>query len=139
DLMILFYLLEDKFAHDVKVANYNYYEPKTIHDSSLSLSTHAILANDLGDGPLAYRLFRQACEIDLGPEMKSSDLGIHAASIGGIWQVIVMGFAGMRMLHGELRMNPKLPEHWSRLEFTIHWQGQRLEAEITQDRLVIKA
>ncbi|AJS58101.1 glycoside hydrolase family 65 protein [Paenibacillus sp. IHBB 10380] len=139
DLMILFYLLEDKFSQEVKIANYNYYEPKTIHDSSLSLSTHAILANDLNDTSLAYRLYRQACEIDLGPEMKSSDLGVHTASMGGIWQIIVMGFGGMRMMHGTLRMNPKLPLHWNKLEFAINWQGQRLEVIVTKNELVIKA
>lgn len=139
DLMILFYWLEDKFSNEVKIANYNYYEPKTIHDSSLSLSTHSILANDLNDQPLAYQLFKQACEIDLGPEMKSSDLGMHTASIGGIWQVIVMGFAGMRMMHGEIRMNPKLPAHWNKLEFMINWKEQRLEVVITKDQLVVTA
>ncbi len=139
DLMILFYLLEDKFSEEVKIANYHYYEPKTLHDSSLSLSTHAILANDLNDRSLAYQLYQQACEIDLGPDMKSSDLGMHTASIGGIWQIIVMGFAGVRMIHGKLRMNPKLPAHWNKLEFSISWKGQRLEVAIGKDKLVITA
>lgn len=139
DIMILFYLMENRFTEAVKIANYNYYEPKTLHDSSLSLSTHAILANDLDDRPLAYKLYRQACEIDLGPEMKSSDLGVHTASLGGIWQVIVMGFAGVRMVDGKLRINPKLPEHWSKLQFSIHWQGQPLAIEVTHHSLVIAA
>ncbi|MGL4904663.1 MAG: hypothetical protein ACRC34_04120, partial [Cetobacterium sp.] len=89
DIMVLFYLLENRFSHDVKVANWNYYEPKTLHDSSLSLSTHCVLASDMNDKEMAYDLFRRASEIDLGPNMKSSDHGIHAASLGGIWQCIV--------------------------------------------------
>ena len=138
DIMILFYLLENRFSQEVKKANYNYYEPKTLHDSSLSLSTHCILANDLGDKKLAYELFRRACEIDLGPAMNTSDHGIHAASLGGIWQCIVMGFAGVRMLGGELRIQPELPENWEELKFQINWKGQLLDIDITSESVEIK-
>lgn len=139
DIMILFYLLENKFSKDIKKKNYDYYEPKTLHDSSLSLSTHCILANDLGDYNLAYDLFRRATEIDLGSAMNTSDHGIHAASLGGIWQCVVMGFAGVRMLGGNLRVNPKLPEAWNRLKFPIHWKGDLLEIEMTKESLYIKS
>lgn len=139
DIMILFYLLENKFSESVKIANYQYYEAKTIHDSSLSLSTHAILANDLGDRKLAYELFRQACDIDLGPDMKSSDQGMHTAAIGGMWQVMAMGFAGIRLVDGRLRINPKLPENWSKFEFRIYWHGQPLNITVTHDALKVEA
>lgn len=137
DIMILFYLLEDKFSKEIKKKNYDYYEAKTLHDSSLSLSTHCILANDLGDYDLAYDLFRRATEIDLGPAMNTSDHGIHAASLGGIWQCIVMGFAGVRMLSGKLRVNPKLPKAWNKLKFPIHWKGDILKIEICNGELTI--
>jgi len=137
DIMMLFFLLENKFSPEVKRANYNYYEPKTLHDSSLSLSTHSILAGDFGDIELAYDLFRRATEIDLGPNMHSSDAGIHSASIGGIWECIVMGFAGVRMLDGRLHLNPKLPKSWTGFKFPLYWQGARLEVRITQDSLQI--
>lgn len=135
DIMILFYLLEDLFSQEVKVANYNYYEPKTLHDSSLSLSTHSILASDLELKDKAYDLFTKACEIDLGPNMKTSDHGIHAASLGGIWQCIVMGFAGVRMLNETLRINPKLPTHWNSVSFNMYWQGSLLEVYINKDSI----
>lgn len=139
DIMILFYLLEDKFSESVKVANYEYYEAKTIHDSSLSLSTHAILANDLDDRQLAYELFRKACDIDLGPDMKSSDQGMHTAAIGGMWQVMMMGFAGIRLVDGHLRINPKLPDNWEKFQFRIYWQGQPLNITVTHDTLKVEA
>ena len=85
DIMILFLLMEDLFSLDVKKANWNYYEPKTLHDSSLSLSTHVILASDMKDKELAYNLFERAIRIDMGENMKSSDHGIHAASIAGMF------------------------------------------------------
>lgn len=137
DVMILFYLLEDLFSDEVKVANYNYYEPKTMHDSSLSLSTHCILANDLEEKEKAYDLFKRASEIDMGSNMSSSDHGIHAASLGGIWQCVVMGFAGVRMLNEKLRINPKLPKHWNSLSFDMYWKGNLLHVFIDDKKLHI--
>ncbi len=137
-VVMLMYLLENKFSPEVKAANFKYYEPKTLHDSSLSLSTHAILASDLQNKELAYDLFKKASQIDLGPNMKSSDHGIHAASLGGVWQIIVCGFAGIRMLGGELRMTPNLPPQISKLQIPIHWKGNPLKLTVEQDNVVIQ-
>ena len=137
DIMVLFYLLENRFSTDIKRANWNYYEPKTLHDSSLSLSTHCVLASDMNDKEMAYDLFRRASEIDLGPNMKTSDHGVHAASLGGIWQCIVNGFAGVRMLGGDLRIDPKLPENWNEVKFTLNWHGVNLTVEVTKDTLIV--
>ncbi len=130
DVMILFYLLEDRFSSEVKQANWDYYEPKTLHDSSLSLSTHSVLAADLGQLDLAYELFTRASQIDLGPNLKSSADGIHAASIGGLWQCVVNGFGGIRMNSGELRIEPHLPSEWTNLAFVILWEGVRLKVAV---------
>lgn len=135
DILILFFLLENLFDGEIKKANWNYYEPRTLHDSSLSLSTHCILANDLGSRELAYRLFQKAAAIDAGPNMKSSDAGIHAASIAGIWQSVVFGFGGVRMLEGRLRIDPRLPEKWEELSFYIHWRGQKVFVTVSKDSL----
>ncbi|MFU1792645.1 glycoside hydrolase family 65 protein [Paenibacillus azoreducens] len=138
DILMLFYLLENRFAPELKRANYDYYEPKTLHDSSLSFSTHSILASDFDDKKLAYQLFRRATEIDLGPHEHSSDAGIHSASLGGIWQCVVMGFAGVRMLNGELHLHPKMPDTWKRLSFPLYWKGSKLKISITEDQVEIK-
>lgn len=137
DVLLLFYLLENLFEKKVKEACWEYYEPRTLHDSSLSLSTHSILASDLGYKKLAYNLFRMACDIDLGPNMKSSDHGIHAASLGGVWQCVVNGFGGVRMLDNKLRIDPHLPDEWEKLEFSIMWRGDKLKIEITKNSIVI--
>lgn len=137
DIMILFLLMEDLFSLDVKKANWNYYEPKTLHDSSLSLSTHVILASDMKDKELAYNLFERAIRIDMGENMKSSDHGIHAASIAGIWQSVVYGFGGVRMLHGKLRVCPALPDTWEKVDFAIFWHGQRLHIAADKENLTI--
>lgn len=137
DIMVLFLLLEDLFSEEVKKANWNYYEPKTLHDSSLSLSTHCTLANDLGDSELSYKLFKKACDIDLGPNMKTSDAGVHAASLGGVWQCVVNGFGGVRMINGNLRINPSLPSTWNKLNFPLNWHGDVLDICIENDKLTV--
>jgi hypothetical glycosyl hydrolase len=137
DIMVLFYLLEDLFDQDVKRANWEYYEPKTLHASSLSLSTHCVLANDMGDEEMAYALYQRIHGIDLGPNMKTSNHGIHAASMGGIWQSVVNGFGGVRMLNGKLRISPKLPKAWSNLSFEINWQGDIIKVDVTKDQVII--
>lgn len=138
DVLVLFFLLEDQFTPEVKAATWKYYEQRTIHDSSLSLSTHAVLACDMGEPEMAYDLYQKASMIDLGPFMGSSNMGIHAASFGGVWQCVVYGFGGVRMLGGKLRINPLLPDAWKRLTYTIIWKGQKLAVEVTKDEIVIE-
>jgi len=136
-VVMLIYVLEDKFNDAIKLANFNYYEPKTLHDSSLSLSTHAVVAADVDDLHLSYDLFRKASEIDLGPNMKSSDQGVHAASLGGIWQIIVCGFGGLRMVGGKLRIKPKLPPQVKSIRYPVTWKGNPLEVMVSKGSIVI--
>lgn len=139
DVMVLFYLLEELFPKEVKLASWDYYEPRCLHDSSLSLSTHSVLACDIGDAELGYQMFRKACGIDLSnDDPHSSDAGIHAASYGGLWQCAVYGFGGVRMLGGKLRIEPNLPKAWNKLSYTLMWKGQRLAVEVTGDTVRVE-
>lgn len=137
DVLLLIYLFENLFSEEVKRANWQYYEPKTMHDSSLSLSTHSALAADLGEIELSYDLFKEATNIDMGPSMTSSDEGIHAASLGGIWLMTVFGFGGVRALDGQLRINPHLPKAWQELRYSIFWHQNELEMLVTADQLIV--
>ena len=139
DVMVLFYLLEDLFPKEVKLASWDYYEPRCLHDSSLSLSTHSVLASDIGDPELGYQMFEKACLIDLdNANPHSSDAGIHAASYGGLWQCVVYGFGGVRMLGGNLRISPNMPKAWNKLKYTILWKGQKLAITATADSVEIQ-
>lgn len=144
DVVLLFYLMEQtflkedhRFTSQAKRANFFYYEARTLHDSSLSLTTHAIAANDIGEYAHAYELFQKACGIDMGANMNTSSDGIHAAAIGGIWKAAVFGFAGVRQHDDLLKVNPRLPAEWQRIHFRIYWRGQLLQLEITKDLLKI--
>ncbi len=138
DVLLLMYLFEDHFTPDVKKKNFYFYERRCVHDSSLSLSTYSALAADLGEKETAYRLFSRAERIDLGEVMWSSHEGIHAASLGGIWQCVVFGFIGVRRYGEELRIEPHLPDEWKSAKVYINWRGERLEVAATKEKLTVK-
>jgi hypothetical glycosyl hydrolase len=137
DVLMLFRLLENSFSSEIKKANWDYYEQRTLHDSSLSHSVHTILAAEISSVNKAYELFEKAARIDLGFNMMSSDEGIHAGAMGGIWQDVVCGFGGLKVLNGKLIINPKLPEKWKKLNYPIYWRGNRIEIEITKKKLIL--
>ncbi|MDR0299909.1 MAG: glycoside hydrolase family 65 protein [Streptococcaceae bacterium] len=138
DVLLLMLLFEGLFDKKLKLKNFDYYEPKTTHDSSLSLSTHAILSADLGKLEQSYDFFKRACDIDMGDYMRSSDDGIHAASLGGIWQMTIFGYGGVRMVDGKLRIEPHLPAEWSMLDFGFDYQGESLSVSVNHDGFTVQ-
>lgn len=138
DVMNLFLLREDLFPREVKQASLRYYEPFCVHESSLSLCAYSMLAADCGLMEDAMALFERAREIDLGDNLKSSDEGIHAASLGGLWQCCVLGFCGVRLCGDKLRIAPNLPPYWNGATARIFWRGSRLEIRATHDRVSVR-
>lgn len=139
DVMVAFLLFKDLHDHEVKQANFDYYEPYCLHDSSLSLSTYAIMAKELGYMEKAYDLFKKSSTIDLGTNMTSSDTGIHSASLGGIWQSVVLGFAGIRHDFNALTIEPELPDAWEALEVTYTYKDKPLRLIITKETLKLES
>ncbi len=135
--MNLFLLLEELFTNEVKRASLAYYEPFCVHESSLSLCAYSMLAADCGEDEKAYQLFEGARDIDLSLK-KDSDHGIHAASLGGIWQCCILGFAGVRMCGGKLRIVPNLPKKWDKITFHMWWRGSYLEVTVTKDSVNVE-
>ena len=137
DVIALFWLLRHRFDDAALRTNWDYYEPKTLHDSSLSLAVHVCVATELGDTELAYPMFEKAARIDLGPSMKSSNHGIHAAAMGGIWQATVCGFGGLRVTGDTLDIRPSLPSAWSAMAYSLHWRGCLLTVEIRDEQVTV--
>lgn len=133
DVLLLLYLFDDLFDDGIKQANWDYYVPKTTHDSSLSTSIHAILANDFKLDDQAYDFFEQTCEIDLGIHGGKSEKGLHLAGLGGIWNMVVQGFGGVRIVDGKLRIEPHLPESWNSLQYEINWQRNLVQVTATKE------
>lgn len=138
DVLLLINLFENSFSDDVKRANWNYYEPKTTHDSSLSLSTHSILASDLNLTDKAYDFYEKSCETDLGESIGKSIQGVHMAACGGIWNMVIKGFGGVRIDNGKLRIEPKLPVRWRRLKYQITWQGSLIRVDASDSNVIVQ-
>jgi kojibiose phosphorylase len=123
-VVLLLYLLWDRFPADVREANFRYYEPRTAHGSSLSPPVHAAVAARLGDLPLAERYFRQSAAIDLADNMGNAAGGVHMAALGGLWQSAVFGFAGLDLGGERPSLRPHLPPAWRSLRFGFAWRGR---------------
>ena len=138
DVMNLFLLREDLFPQAVKKASLDYYEPFCVHESSLSLCAYSMLAADCGEDGAAYGFFERARAIDLGSNMKSSDEGIHSASLGGVWQCCVLGFCGVRLCGDKLRIAPNLPKAWDRTAVRVWWRSSQLEVAVTHTGVTVR-
>ena len=138
DVVMLQYLLSDEFDYQTKKRNYDYYEPRTTHNSSLSQSMYAIMGVEIGDYDRAYRNFLRAARVDLDDNKGNTASGIHSASLGGTWQTAINGFAGMRIRRGKLTFDPHLPEKWEKMEFKVNWRGKILNVRLTKKKVEVK-
>ncbi len=130
DVVALMALLPDEFDRQSMLANFRYYEPRCDHASSLSPAMHALVAARLGNTELALHYFREAASIDLaGPAARSAG-GVHVAALGGLWQVVVFGFAGLSLLDDAMAFTPQLPASWSSVAFCLQWRGRRIKVRI---------
>ena len=139
DIVLLQFLFPEEYDRASKRVNYAYFLPRTMHLSSLSPSTYAIMGVEVGDMREAWRNFRRTAFMDLHDHQGSAAKGIHAGALGGTWMSVVNGFAGMRLgRDGALRFAPRLPQRWRRLRFQVLWRGARLRLTCTVRRVVVE-
>ncbi len=139
DVVLALYLQGNHFTDEEKLADFEYYDPLTTGDSTLSAVVQAILAAEVGYQDLAREYFSQSIFVDLGDLHHNAADGVHVASAGGVWTALVAGFGGMRDHYGELSFDPRLPKDWPSLAFSLQWQGTSLKVEITADELRVDA
>jgi alpha,alpha-trehalose phosphorylase len=133
DLVLALYLCGDRFEAEQKARDFNYYEAITVRDSSLSASTQAIVAAEVGHLELAYDYFGETALIDLRNLADNTRDGMHIAALGATWLVAVAGFGGMRD-HGEtLSFAPRLPSRLTRLAFRVGFRGRCVRVEVGQN------
>jgi kojibiose phosphorylase len=130
DVVMLCHILSDEYGDDVARANYDYYEPITCHGSSLSPGIHAAVAARLGDMPTAVEDFKMAAAIDLADNMGNAARGLHMATMGGLWQAAVMGFAGLQRRGEALLIDPHLPPAWKKVSVPLRFRGARAQFEL---------
>jgi trehalose/maltose hydrolase-like predicted phosphorylase len=130
DLVLAMHWCGDKFSPEDKARNVDYYERRTVRDSSLSACTQAVMAAEVGHLELAHDYAYEAAMIDLRDLHHNSRDGLHMASLAGAWSALVAGFGGMRDHGGELLFDPALPVGIGRLAFSIRWRDVRLRVDI---------
>ncbi len=139
DVMLADFLLGDEFSEDLKRRNYEYYDPITTGDSSLSACVQSIMAAEVGKPDAAFEHFSRALFMDLADLAGNTTDGVHMASAGGVWLALTAGFAGLRLVGGELHLSPRLPEKWHRLRFKMTYRRTLLDIEVRSDMAVVGA
>lgn len=133
DVLMCMFLYNARFTEAQKRANYEYYEPRCIHESSLSPSVHSILASELKKHDLAYRFFGFATRMDLDNYNRNSAEGLHTTSIAAAWMNIVYGFGGMRSDGETLSFSPSIPRGWSGYSFHVVYAGDVIRVDVGPD------
>ncbi|HSK23877.1 MAG TPA: glycosyl hydrolase family 65 protein [Egicoccus sp.] len=135
DVVLAMVLLGDQFSQEQKRRNFDYYDPLTTGDSSLSACVQSILAAEIGYEEKALEYFQYALLMDLADVAGNVVDGVHIASTGGVWMALVYGFGGLRDHDGHLRFDPRLPNPWRRLAFPLRFHDRRLEVELTHEAM----
>jgi alpha,alpha-trehalose phosphorylase len=137
DVVLADFLLGNEFSPELKRANFEYYDPITTGDSSLSACVQSIMAAEIGLDEAALQHFQHALFMDLADLAGNTTDGVHMASAGGVWMALVFGFAGLRDHGGVVRLDPKLPESWDHLRFRLNVRGRWLSISIERDSISV--
>jgi len=133
DVLMLLFLLPGDYDGETQRINFDYYEQRTLHRSSLSPGVHCIMGLRVGDGRRAYAYLERSAYVDLRNNQGNTREGLHAASAGITWQCVTLGYCGMSVGEdGELDFKPRLPARWSRVRYRIVWRGAPLDVTVTR-------
>lgn len=119
DVLQGIYFFEEDYDLETIRRNYDFYEPRTVHESSLSPCVHAIIAAKLGDLDRAYEFYLRTSRLDLDDYNNDTEDGLHITSMAGTWLSVVEGFGGMRVKNNQLSLHPVLPKNWNSYSFKI--------------------
>ncbi|WP_080146544.1 glycoside hydrolase family 65 protein [Marinilactibacillus piezotolerans] len=135
DVLQGLYFLNHEYSLDEKERNFDFYEPMTVHESSLSPLVHSILASELGKKEKAFEMYERTARLDLDNYNNDTEDGLHITSMSGGWLSIVHGFAGMRTLTGELSFEPYCPEKWDGYEFKLKYRGRLIKVIVDKENV----
>ncbi len=138
DVLQGIYLFEDEYDNDTIKRNYDFYEPRTVHESSLSPCIHTILAAKIGNYDKAYEMYLRTSRLDLDNYNNDTNDGCHTTSMAGTWMAVVHGFGGLRVKDNKLILNPFIPDHWCLCSFKIMFRGALLNIKFTKSLLEIQ-
>ncbi|HEX5687321.1 MAG TPA: glycosyl hydrolase family 65 protein [Ideonella sp.] len=133
DVVLALLLRGEQFTFEQKCRDFDYYEPLTTHDSSLSACVYGIVAAEIGRIDTAFDYFMRGARTDLDNTHGNTHHGVHTAALAGAWLGLAQGFGGLRLFDGRLHFAPCLPAAWTHFRFRLHWQGARLEVTVQRD------
>ena len=133
DVLQGFYFFEDHFSSKELERHFDFYEPFTVHESSLSPCVHSIQAAKLGRMEQAYTFYLRTSRLDLDDYNKEVEEGLHITSMAGTWMSIVEGFGGMRVLDDKLNFFPQIPEQWHSYSFKVNFRNRILIITVTKE------
>lgn len=141
DVLQGLFFFEDDYDLDTIQRNFDFYEPLTVHESSLSPCVYSILANKIGNMEKAYQLYLRTARLDLDDYNNDTEDGCHSTSMAGTWMSVVYGFGGFRVRQGMIHLDPRLPRQWNSLTFSILFRDRRIEVSIdsTKVKLILKS
>lgn len=125
-----FYFFEDDFTKEQLEKHFDFYEPFTVHESSLSPCVHSIQAAALGRMEQAYTFYLRTSRLDLDDYNKEVHEGLHITSMAGTWMSIVEGFGGMRVKNNQLHFEPRIPEQWKGYSFKVNFRNAVVKVEV---------
>ena len=128
-----FYFFEDHFTKEELEKHFDFYEPFTVHESSLSPCVHSIQAAVLGRMEQAYTFYLRTSRLDLDDYNKEVEEGLHITSMAGTWMSIVEGFGGMRVKNNQLHFEPKIPAQWNGYSFKVNFRNAIVKVEVKQE------
>lgn len=137
DVLQGLFFLGHLYDLDTKKRNFDFYEPLTVHESSLSPCVHSIMACELGYHEKAYEMYLRTSRLDLDNYNNDTEDGLHITSMAGTWMSVVQGFGGLQVENGSLVLNPFLPGHWKGFSFKVMFRGARLKVLLSGDQIII--
>jgi len=137
DVLQGIYIFENRYDTDTIRRNFDFYEPMTVHESSLSASIHSILASRVGNMDKAYSLFLRTARLDLDDYNNEVKDGLHITSMAGTCLAVIEGFGGMRIQDDHLKLNPQLPATWKTYSFHARFRGTLFEVIVETDNIII--
>jgi maltose phosphorylase len=137
DVLQGMFLFEDHFDTETLKRNFDFYEPRTVHESSLSPCIHVIQATKLGYEEKAYELYLRTSRLDLDDYNKEVHEGLHITSMAGTWMSVVMGFGGLRIKKDTLSFAPMLPKNWSGFSFLVRYRDAIISVRVNKEKLFL--
>ena len=133
DVVQAFYFFPFEYDKAVMKRNFDFYEPMTVHESSLSSCIYSIVASNIGYYDKAYELYLRSSRLDIDNYNNDTEDGLHITSTAGSWLAIVHGFGGLRVRDNMLHLNPVLPKQWTSYSFCIYFRGRRISIYVMDD------